>query len=50
MQPMATPITGRACLVTNQSALYILTGFTAPATEDPTLLDRYQKAVRGEPI
>jgi len=27
MQPIATPITGEECLVTNQSALYALTGF-----------------------
>jgi len=27
MQPIAKPITGKECLVTNQSALYALTGF-----------------------
>jgi ketosteroid isomerase-like protein len=27
MQPIATPIIGKECLVTNQSALYALTGF-----------------------
>ena len=50
MRPITAPTTGKECLVTNQSVLYALTGFTAPTTEDPALLDRYQKAVRGEPI